>query len=159
MSFQTSTPKGGQAARNLGMMNYALLFGSIFFAGAPALIAVIIAYSQRDEAPPLAASHYSFQIRIFWVAFALSLVAGGCILALLAEVVGSLITFTGAHGWGRFETMTLDLSRLSIDGTLISLITGAAVSVFLATAWLVIAPGYGAIRLASEQGIGHSPAP
>ena len=42
----------GETAENLAMIAYGLLFASIFFAGAPALIAVVIAYSQRQEASP-----------------------------------------------------------------------------------------------------------
>jgi uncharacterized membrane protein len=60
--------------RNLALVNYGLLFASVFFAGVPALIAVVLAYTQRDQAANAIRSHYNFQIRIFWIAFALTLV-------------------------------------------------------------------------------------
>ena len=68
-------------AENLAMIAYGLLFASIFFAGAPALIAVVIAYSQRREAPTRIRSHFDFQIKVFWAAFALTLAAASCGLA------------------------------------------------------------------------------
>ena len=52
MAVQAGGGRIGESARNLAFINYALLFSAVFFAGVPALIAAIIAYSQRDEAPP-----------------------------------------------------------------------------------------------------------
>lgn len=46
--------------------------------GITALIAVIIAYLKRGEADAVAASHYTYQIRTFWI-------------SILAVVVGSLL--------------------------------------------------------------------
>jgi uncharacterized membrane protein len=159
MAFDGSARKSGEAARNLAMVNYGLLFASIFFAGVPALIAVIIAYSQRDEAPPEVASHHNFQIRIFWIAFALSVAAGACALGAIITGLDGLFEFTRSNGWGAFQTINIDLSRLTLDGTLVGLIVGAITLSFLTAVWLVAAPAFGFIRLASERGIGHSPAP
>lgn len=89
--------RGPEAARNLALVTYGLLFASIFFTGIPALIAVIIAYSQRDEAPQVAIrSHHDFQIKIFWVAFALTMAAGACGLGALISGVGELLEFSGS---------------------------------------------------------------
>lgn len=147
------------SAYNLAMVNYGLLFASIFFAGVPALIAAIIAYSQRDDAPSPARTHLNFQIRIFWVAFVLSLGAGACALGAVISAAGDLVAFGQANGWRGFDDFDIDLSRLSIDGTVIALIVGFAVFSVLSAAWLVAAPAIGFIRLASQRGIGHSARP
>jgi len=146
--------KGPEAARNLALINYGLLFASIFFAGVPALIAVIIAYSQRDEAPPSVRSHHDFQIKIFWVAFALTMAAGACGLGALISGVGELLEFTRVNGWDGFSTINIDLSRLAIDGRIVALLVAAVVLSLLAGVWLIAAPAIGFIRLVSALGIG-----
>lgn len=143
-----------ETARNLALINYGLLFASIFFAGVPALIAVIIAYSQRDEAPPSVRSHHDFQIKIFWVAFALTMAAGACGLGALISGVGELMEFTRANGWDGFSTINIDLSRLAIDGRIVALLVAAVVLSLLAGVWLIAAPAIGFIRLVSARGIG-----
>lgn len=143
-----------ETARNLALINYGLLFASIFFAGVPALIAVIIAYSQRDEAPPSVRSHHDFQIKIFWVAFALTMAAGACGLGALISGVGELMEFTRVNGWDGFSTINIDLSRLAIDGRIVALLVAAVVLSLLAGVWLIAAPAIGFIRLVSARGIG-----
>lgn len=155
MAFESSR-SSGDTARSLAMVNYGLLFAAVFFAGVPALIAVIIAYAQRDNTPPAIRSHHDFQIRIFWVAFSLTLAAGVCFLALLMLGLSSLVEFSQVNGIQGWDTVTLDLSRLTIDGTMIGLIVGGIVLSSLSLIWLVAAPAFGFIRLASERGIGQS---
>ena len=155
MAFESSR-SSGDTARSLAMVNYGLLFAAVFFAGVPALIAVIIAYAQRDNTPPAIRSHHDFQIRIFWVAFSLTLAAGVCFLALLMLGLSSLVEFSQINGIQGWDTVTLDLSRLTIDGTMIGLIVGGIVLSSLSLIWLVAAPAFGFIRLASERGIGQS---
>ena len=146
--------RGPEAARNLALVNYGLLFSAIFFAGIPALIAVIIAYSQRDEAPLAIRSHHDFQIKIFWVAFALTMAAGACGLGALISGVGELMEFTRVNGWDGFSTINIDLSRMVIDGRIVSLLVAAVVLSLLAGLWLIAAPAIGFIRLVSARGIG-----
>ena len=146
--------RGPEAARNLALVNYGLLFAAIFFAGIPALIAVIIAYSQRDEAPLAIRSHHDFQIKIFWVAFALTMAAGACGLGALISGVGELMEFTRVNGWDGFSTINIDLSRMVIDGRIVSLLVAAVVLSLLAGLWLIAAPAIGFIRLVSARGIG-----
>ncbi len=146
--------RGPEAARNLALVNYGLLFAAIFFAGVPALIAVIIAYSQRDEAPPALRSHHDFQIKIFWVAFALTMAAGACGLGALISGVGELMEFTRVNGWDGFSNINIDLSRMVIDGRIVSLMVAAVVLSLLAGVWLIAAPAIGFIRLVSARGIG-----
>lgn len=146
--------RGPEAARNLALVNYGLLFAAIFFAGVPALIAVIIAYSQRDDAPPALRSHHDFQIKIFWVAFALTMAAGACGLGALISGVGELMEFTRVNGWDGFSNINIDLSRMVIDGRIVSLLVAAVVLSLLAGLWLIAAPAIGFIRLVSARGIG-----
>ena len=147
-----------ESARNLALVNYGLLFAAIFFAGVPALIAVIIAYSQRDEAPTAIRSHHDFQIRIFWIAFALSTAAGICGLAAAISIGGEMLQASRTTGWDGFDTVNIDLSQVSIDGAIVWLLAGTAMLIFTSIIWLVAAPAVGFIRLASAQPIGHSPA-
>lgn len=156
MTDPTPMRRDDEAARNLALVNYGLLFASIFFAGLPALIAAIIAYSQRDEAPAQVRSHFSFQIRTFWVAFGLTLGAGICALAATLAAIRDLVAFTRTQGWEGFGSIDVDLSRLSLDGAVIALLVGFVLCSVLAAAWLVAAPAIGFIRLASQRGIGHS---
>jgi uncharacterized membrane protein len=155
MTYEASAGRGSETARNIALVNYGLLFAAVFFAGVPALIAVIIAYAQRDEATPTLRSHHNFQIRIFWVAFALTLAAGICFLAAIVNGVGALLEFTRVNGWDSFDSIQIDLSRLSIDGTIVGLVVASIVLTFLGAVWLIAAPAFGFIRLASERAIGH----
>ncbi|MFN3524074.1 MAG: DUF4870 family protein [Phenylobacterium sp.] len=159
MTLASSDDRASDTARNLALVNYGLLFAAVFFAGVPALIAVIIAYAQRDEATPTLRSHHDFQIRIFWVAFAMTLAAGICFLAALVNGLAALMEFTRANGWDSFDTIQIDLSRLSIDGTIVGFVVASLVLSFLTAVWLIAAPAFGFIRLASERGIGHHPRP
>jgi uncharacterized membrane protein len=73
--------------RTLPTVVYALyLLGLIN--GLTVIIGVIIAYANRDRAGPRAQSHYTFQIRTFWLAIVFWLIAGmmfavGGILAVI----------------------------------------------------------------------------
>jgi len=53
-------------ARNRALAVY-LLFGAGFFVGVTFLIGVILAYVAREDAPPWLATHFTFQIRTFWL--------------------------------------------------------------------------------------------
>lgn len=53
-------------ARNYALAVY-LLYGTGFFVGVTFLIGVILAHVARDGAPPWLASHFTFQIRTFWL--------------------------------------------------------------------------------------------
>lgn len=146
----------GETARNLALVNYGLLFAAIFFAGVPALIAVIIAYVQRDEAPARIRSHHDYQIRIFWVAFALTLAAGVAFLTALVSGLSELIAYTRMNGWEQ-HNLSIDVSQMSLDGRIVGLIVLGVILSILTGLWLIAAPAIGFIRLASERGIGESP--
>jgi len=73
--------------RTLPTVVYALyLLGLIN--GLTVIIGVIIAYANRDRASPRAQSHYTFQIRTFWLAIVFWIIAGlmfawGSVLAFI----------------------------------------------------------------------------
>lgn len=147
------------SARNLALLNYGLLFASFFFAGVPALAAVIIAYTQRFSAAEPERSHFNFQIRCFWVAFILALLAGISGLAAVIHVIASLYGVANTLGWDGFDKMEVVIGQMAIDASLLALIVGAIALAFLSGLWLVGTSVIGAIRLASDQGIGQSRAP
>ncbi len=159
MAKQAIGGRGAQPARNFAMINYGLLFASIFFAGVPALIAVVIAYTQRDDAPEPIRSHHDFQIRIFWVAFALTLLAAASVLGLAISLVGEMVEISRQQGWTAFDQVKIEVSQLTFDGTVILLGAAAALFSLLTCLWLAVAPAVGFIRLASAQGMGHSARP
>ncbi|HEY8617839.1 hypothetical protein [Phenylobacterium sp.] len=148
----------GDNSQNLAMLGYALLFASIFFAGFPALIAVVIAYSQRGAARCMVSSHFAFQIRIFWVAFVLSLAAAGCALAGVIGGLGEVLSMASITGWEHLETLQIQLQDITIGARVIALLALAVLLGFLSSLWLLIAPAIGFIRLASERGMGDSAA-
>ncbi len=146
--------------RTLALVNYGLLFASIFFAGIPGLVAVIIAYAQQDEAPERIRSHLRFQIRIFWVAFGLSLLASATALtaALLAAMdflqVGVDKTWTSfSVDLARLVVLS-DLEHLRVATPVVGLIVATVLVSFVALLWLIAAPAVGFIRLATDRSIG-----
>ncbi|MGA0600465.1 hypothetical protein ACO2Q3_07130 [Caulobacter sp. KR2-114] len=146
--------------RTLALVNYGLLFASIFFAGIPGLVAVIIAYAQQNEAPLRIRSHLRFQIRIFWVAFGLSVAASAAALtaALLAAVdfvqVGVDKTWTSfSVDLARLLVMS-DLQHLRVATPVVGLVVATIILSFLALLWLVAASAIGFIRLATDRAIG-----
>lgn len=146
--------------RTLALVNYGLLFASIFFAGIPGLVAVIIAYAQQNEAPARIRSHLKFQIRIFWVAFGLSLAASATALTavLLAAVdfvqVGVDKTWTNfSLDMARLMVIT-DLEHLRVATPVVGLVVATILISFVALVWLIAAPAVGFIRLATDRSIG-----
>ncbi len=159
MTFEGSAVRARETSRNLALLNYALLFAAFFFAGVPALVAVVIAYAQRDSAPEPDRSHFTFQIRAFWGAFILALVAGVAGLAAVIHILVSLYDLASTLGWDGFDGMEVVIGQVAIDATLLALVVGAVLLTFLSGLWLIAASILGAIRLASDQGIGKSREP
>lgn len=151
------SPLGG-SQRNLALVGYGLLIAAVFFAGAPALVAVVIAYSQRPEAPPAIRRHYDLQIRIFWVGFALALAAGLCLMGALVSSVGDVVAYTQTAGLPSTRDFDIDMSRLRLDGRVVALLVGFVALTLVSLAWMVCASAIGFIRLASLNEMGDSPA-
>jgi uncharacterized membrane protein len=71
----TATGYETQEDHTLPTVVYALyLLGLIN--GLTVLIGLIIAYANRDRAGPVMESHYTFQVRTFWIAIAWWVIAG-----------------------------------------------------------------------------------
>ena len=126
--------------RNLALLSYGLLFVGLFCAGISALVALAIAYSRRRHVDPLVASHYRFQILIFWVGFVPALLAGLCGMgAVITLLIGLLAD----------PANPVRADTLAFGGIGVSLAV-------LAGAWLMVTCLFGFIRLASQHPIGQT---
>lgn len=125
--------------RVMGLIGYGLLFSGIFFAGVPAIVAVIMAYSQRGSASPVLRDHYRFQIQIFWIGMLMGLIAGIC------GLWATIDAFTDAGGRQMHETV--DVSDLDFSPKVIGLYIAAGVGLALMTLWSLAAPAVGFLRL------------
>jgi uncharacterized membrane protein len=65
---------------------YALLLVSLI-SGITAVIGVVVAYLYRGKGPPWLDSHYTFQIRTFWLLLLGSLIGGALTLVLVGWLV------------------------------------------------------------------------
>ncbi|MBI1408042.1 MAG: hypothetical protein GC145_18165 [Caulobacter sp.] len=132
--------------RVLGLINYGLLFASLFFVGVPGIVAVVIAYAQKGGATPMMRNHYRFQIQIFWIAFLLGLIAGICGLWAVLDFAGQVwgnghVSVDDASG------VDIDIQQLDLKPQVIGLFIASAVSLVLMTLWALVAPAVGFIRL------------
>jgi uncharacterized membrane protein len=147
---ETARTSGDDADRNLALLAYGLLFFAIFFAGAPALIAVAIAYTRKAKVPRLIRSHHRFQIFIFWTGLALTLLAA---LSGLAAVVTALVTIVGAAMHSGWNAQAFIVHPMHL-GKVMAVFTTAAVLLGIVTGlWLMASSAYGFIRLASHRSI------
>ena len=143
-------PRATDASMNLAMLGYGLLFLSVFFAGLTALVAVVIAYSQREAAPRRIRSHFNFQIRMFWVALLLTLGAAACASAGIVAGLGQIVDVAAITGFDGAGNVHVELSDVTIDASTLALLAAALVLGALSTFWLIVASSVGFIKLASE---------
>ena len=145
-----SRASGDETDRNLALLAYALLFFAIFFAGAPALIAVAIAYSRKAKVPRLIRSHHRFQIFIFWTGLALTLLAA---FSGLAAVMTALVTIVGAAVHSGFNAEAFVIHPMHLGRAMAVFASTAVVLGIITGLWLMAASAYGFIRLASHRSI------
>ena len=144
-------------------------------------LALILAYARRDGADPIMRSHWVFQIRIFWIAFALTLAGGAMGFSAVVDWArqapppmqgepapdgqqggGMLIpvAYTPPAGESLSTRPAAWSYRFSETGPIKgkAKIKGVLALILLigAIAWTFIAPLFGALRLASGRPIGHS---
>jgi len=150
----TGEPERGDLDRNLALLNYGLLFASVIFAGMPGMVAVVIAYSQRAAAAPAIRQHYNYQIRIFWIAVILTVVAALSALAAMAIGVGQLFHVGFSGNWDAWDSISLDSSEVVLSPQVVALLLVTAAASISACLWLLLAPLVGFIRLASRRGMG-----
>ena len=147
--------------RTLALINYGLLLASIFFAGIPGLIAVIIAYAQQAEAPPRIRSHLKYQIRIFWIALGLSIVASACALTAFLLAALDMLQDGVDQTWNSVSLdvghmfVSADLAHLSMATPIVALTVVALLAAGVTMLWLIAAPAVGFIRLATDRSIGE----
>lgn len=141
--------------RTLAFVVYAMHFLSPFVFGLTALIGVAIAYVRKPEAEPVLASHYRFQIRVFWVGFALSVIAAFAIMIGLGvifwELAGAFLSDMPADPAAAVNR------NLDVDlpvGAFVALIIGGCGWVTTAF-WMIITSVAGALRLSAGRGIGR----
>ncbi len=68
--------------RQMALIIYILYLAS-FAAGITAIIGLVLAYVSRDNAPDWLKSHYTFQIRTFWIGLLYFVVAGLCVFIVI----------------------------------------------------------------------------
>ncbi len=73
---------GDSSEQNLVNIVYILYLASLIF-GITGLIGVVIAYVNRRDEPEWLGSHYSFQIRTFWIGFLYLLISSLLTLILI----------------------------------------------------------------------------
>ena len=137
--------------RNLALLAYGLLFFAVFFAGLPALIAVAIAYAKRRKVAPFIAGHHRFQIFIFWVGFALTLLAALSAFAGIAWMMAQVVATAVHSRWNGWDTTTLPPIR--VDTGTIAMFAAAGVLGVMTGLWLFVTSAYGFSRLASQRSI------
>lgn len=79
--------------RTIALICYILQAVSVFTAGLIAVVAVIIAYVRKDQAPEWLQNHYTYQIRTFWYGLAAYLVG---ILTIWVMGLGLLVMLATA---------------------------------------------------------------
>ncbi|MDR3510894.1 MAG: hypothetical protein P4L73_04625 [Caulobacteraceae bacterium] len=136
--------------RNLALLGYGLLFFAVFFAGVPALVAVAIAYARKRNTECATRSHFRFQTFIFWVGFALTLLAALSALAALVILAGQIIRGMVDGRWDSLDTVVFSQVHVA---AVMALFGVAGVLAVLTGAWLMVTSAYGFILLASRRSI------
>lgn len=147
-AYRTSSP---DLDRNLAFLAYGLMFFAVFFAGAPALIAVAIAHARRNTAIPLVRRHHAYQVFVFWIGFGLALLASASGMAALVVFVAKLAA--AASDTTQIRAFDEFFTQLGQSHMLPTFIASALVMTIVTALWLVGASAYGFFRLASGKPI------
>jgi hypothetical protein len=90
---------GAERGALSAFIGYGLLLVSLFTGGVSGLIAMILAYDRAGQSGPVPATHLRFQLKIFWICFALTLAAGALGIGGLFSLLGSLpLSHPDFHG-------------------------------------------------------------
>lgn len=99
MTYPTPTPQADPVneppanQRQLVIIIYALYGAGYFLGGIPTIVAIIINYLKRTEIKdPMLASHFTWQIRTFWISLGLAIL--GMITVFIG--IGIIILFATA---------------------------------------------------------------
>jgi uncharacterized membrane protein len=141
----------------VALLGYGLLFISVFLLGVPALAAAALAYAHNRDSHLLVATHYRFQLRIFWTAVLLLLLAVASLAGSSVILLQQVFDFARDHLPGMSGVIGHGPAPWTVPlaGAL-----GLAFFVFLALAvgWTLIASVVGFFRLLGNKPIGHLPA-
>jgi len=147
---QEEPPASGGLDRGLAMFGYLCLFFTVFFAGVPAFVAVVLAYARQDDADPVSRSHLRFQISVFWWAFGLTVLSA---IAMIAAIVVGVASFGELT---RAATQVVEGGDLAVGASAgWGLLLASIVLFCLATLWTWLAPLWGGIKLAAGKSIGR----
>jgi uncharacterized membrane protein len=69
--------------RQMALIIYVLYLASLVTGGLTAIVGVVLAYINRDTAPNFLKSHYTFQIRTFWIGLIAYVVSFALIIVLI----------------------------------------------------------------------------
>jgi len=141
----------------VALVSYGLMFISVFLLGVPALAAVALAYAHRRDSHVIVATHYRFQIRIFWTAVLLLVL--GVISAAGASVIllQKLFDFASSHLPGM--SGVIGHGSAAWTAPLAGALGLAWIAFFvLAAGWTLISSLIGFFRLLGNKPIGHLPA-
>ena len=153
MDSYSGDPVARRFDRLMALGAYGLLAASVFTLWLTALIGAAVAYAHRRDADWLVASHFRFQLKIFWG----SLVLAG--LAIVAFIVAGGVAL--GVGWQALQMM-LDTqgTNLMVASGDTALGLGAALAGFvllgLSAVWTLAASAWGALRLVSDRPMGQS---
>lgn len=105
-TLDPAVPPRLQDDKTLPGVNYALLIAGVVSGGFTCLIAAILAYVSRKDAPEWLASHYEFQIRTFWLGLLFAVISG------LLTVIGVGVVLMVATGLWVVVRSIIGLSKL-----------------------------------------------
>jgi len=148
--------------RNLAYVVYALLFVSPFSMGLTALIGAGLAYLKKRDCTSYVQTHFRYQIKNFWVVFALWALANSiiviCTMIFLVTLTKVMLTDESITD---FQNFLINLSTIDTDdipmSTTLGVVSGYVVSAILtvlATIWILIASIAGVLRLNNHKPIG-----
>lgn len=159
----SDTVSSGQASpassddRNLAFLVYALLFIAPFVFGFTGLVGVVISYVRRPDADALVRSHYSFQIRVFWISVVLAVLGAIAFVFGLGVMINDVVQAVTRHGEGwdawsvaAVEESDFEFHAASIIGFILWMLIAA-----IASLWLMAASIFGVARLAGGAPIGR----
>ena len=80
------TPPVSDGGKQLALLNYILYFVG-YIVGVTVIVALIIAYLKRSEAAEWVQTHFTYQIRTFWIGLLLTVIGGLTSFILIGYLV------------------------------------------------------------------------